>query len=191
MSCQRVRSQSDHGRSAAIILSMLPLIASHEKTEREGAPYKIFIYMHGSRDMIRAEVTQTTPYINRDQRPALPPHRGSRAPSNAPCVQRLEPPQALRAKRKRVRPSPSLLLPPRAAGHMRGPAGRNRSRAARLAAVAACRQRPVEQACQGDQQASCISWHARGHGSGAGEGARWRAERLRGRRGHQGAETGS
>ena len=44
-SCQRARSRSDHGRPAAIILSMLLLIASHEKTEREGAPYKIFIHM--------------------------------------------------------------------------------------------------------------------------------------------------
>jgi len=53
----------------------------------------------------------------------------------------------------------------------------SRSRAALLAALAGCRQPPVDQACQGDQQASCISWHAWGRGSSAGEGARWRAER--------------
>ena len=53
----------------------------------------------------------------------------------------------------------------------------SRSRAALLAALAGCRQPPVDQACQGYQQASCISWHAWGRGSSAGEGARWRAER--------------
>ena len=66
---------------------------------------------------------------------------------------------------------------------------RSRSLAARLAAIAACRQPPLDRACQGDHQASYISWHVRGRGSGAAEGARWHTERLSGMGWPQGAET--
>ena len=157
MSRQRVRSRSDHGRPAAIILSMLPLIASHEKTEREGAPYKISIFMHGLRDMIQAEVTQTIPYINRDQRPTVPCLRTCPAASNAPQTRGLGPPWARRAKRKRSRANPSHLLPARAAGCSGALQSASRSRAARLAAVAARRQLPKHQACQRGKEACCVS----------------------------------
>jgi hypothetical protein len=61
--------------------------------------------------------------------------------------------------------------------------------AARLAAMAACRQLPTDRACQGGHKASCISWHVRGRGSGAAEGTRWHAKRLLGMGWPQGAET--
>ena len=143
-SCQRARSRSDHGRPAAIILSMLPLIASHEKTEREGAPYKIFIHM-----LVTLQTVQQALHTHHTT-------RGTQRTDNATASQAAAG-TAVRALSMRCRASPGPPGKTQAQarqgrptdGHMRhlqrlAPQSASRSCAARLAAVAARRQLPVD-----------------------------------------------
>ena len=121
-----------------------------------------------------------TPYINRYQRPTVPCLRTCLAASNARQERSLGPSQTLWAKLKRSRPSPSLLLPPHAAG-CSGALPSEIARA-RLGSqrVVGCRQLSVHQACQWGKEAWCVSHRAWARGAGAGEVARSHAGRSSG-----------
>ena len=152
--CQHVRSRaSDHRGPLPIIFNTLSLKVSDEKAVGEHTVYRD-IHTHGGSHDRTLQLPQHAA-ATRDRRPFLPRSSPSETSAEGRVVLNENGPVPPRKRGWRQAEGERCLRGAGSACRCPARAARrgSRSRSALLAAAAACRQRPMDPACQGVQQA--------------------------------------